>query len=122
MYSPFAAFPPPNSHGGECEQKPSVAGAQRPTVSSPIRGRHERREVFRVAGVTPAGLRPAPAGGKGREAPSPQATEAKRSLKARDGEAGVPVGRRGDCFMSATDQTDGNLAVNMADSLTLWAY
>src|SRR4051794_27460655 len=48
--------------------KTLLAGAKRPTNSGSISGRHERREVFRAAGVTIADPRPAPGGGKGPQA------------------------------------------------------
>ena len=41
--SAFAAFTPPNPHGGECEQKHSMAGAKRPTTRRRISDWHDRQ-------------------------------------------------------------------------------
>ena len=66
--NPLPNWSPHMSYGDRGEQKPSEAGAQRPTNSGPIRGRHERREVFRTPGVTSARPRPAQGGGSGPKA------------------------------------------------------
>lgn len=64
----FAGLVPPQIHGDRGEQKPFASGAQRPTDSGSISGRHERREVFRTPGVALAGPRLEQGGGSGPKA------------------------------------------------------